>query len=181
MRISSIVVARDIFADAASSVASYASDAAERTRPSEEQLSQVDKAAETLPAKETAQGPQNVPSRAQLTKQAAETSRTYAENLRKKSYETNDELQEYLKRKFPKQRTDAVINRLKKVVTDIQENPDFKETAEFIIQMVQDYVFRLRDATLEEGRRTKGSVGYDAHFEEAMQKGKVCQLYIRLL
>ena len=170
-----LVITRDIFADAASSAAAFAaraaekaSKAAEQVRPSQEELSKVED--ETSAREE--EHPR-VPPRAELKRQVQEKGRAYAEETRKRSYKAGDELQEYLKQKFPKQRRDAVINRFKKVIGDIQSNPDFQETAEFVVQLVSDYINQLKEAVVQEGRERKEGLIYDPHFEEAMLKTKV--------
>ena len=185
------VIARDIFADAASNAASYAtkaaekaSKAAEKSRPSEDELSNVEEAADVFPSREEGEAAadrvkaekQRLPSGAEMKKQAMDKSRGFAEETRRRTHQAGDDIQEYLKQKFPKQRRDAVINRFKKVLADIQNNPDFQETAEFIIQLIGDYAERLKDVAVEEGKRIKSdtSLHYDEHFEEAMQNGKVC-------
>ncbi|KAF8468285.1 hypothetical protein BDZ91DRAFT_656346, partial [Kalaharituber pfeilii] len=190
----SSIIARDIFADAASSAASYASkaadqatQAAERTRPTEEQLSQVDRPAPSLPSRE--EGEQagsniessvtgSIPSADQLKYRALSTSQRYAAEARKRTYKASEDVQSYLAQKFPKQRRDAAINRLKKLLVDVQNNPDFQSSAEFLINLFKDYASRVRDAAIEEGQKTKHTVradthvGYDEHFEQALVKGK---------
>jgi len=185
------VIGRDIFADAASSTASYASKAAdkaskaaEQARPSEDDLARVDEPAETFQSREEAEEAadslqsgrehKKLPSKGELKRQVQERARGYTDETRKRTYKAGDDLQEYLKQKFPKQRRDAVVNRLKKVIADIQQNPDFQETAEFVIQLVSDYVNRLRDTVVQEGKKVgrETNVHYDEHFEIALERGK---------
>lgn len=171
-----LVIARDIIADAASSAAGYAtraaekaSKAAEQIHPSEEELAGV---GDEAGARE--EGEQySVPPSAELKRQAQEKGRAYAEETRRRTYKAGDELQEYLKQKFPKQRRDAVINQFKKVIGDIQRNPDFQETAEFVVQLMSEYINQLKETAVQEGRERAEILTYDLHFEEAMLKTKV--------
>lgn len=74
-----------------------------------------------------------------------------------------------------------MVNRLKKVISDIQGNPDFHETADFVIQLVSDYIETLKHTIVQEGKKAKkeATVHYDEHFEAALQRGKV--RYIKFL
>ncbi|KAF8426692.1 hypothetical protein EV426DRAFT_636185 [Tirmania nivea] len=183
------VIARDMFADAASLTASYASRAAEKAqsaaaqaRPSEDELAHVDDpAGAALPTKEQGDaaapgraGAGRTPSKAELRRQTVEKSRTYAEETRRKAYAAGSEIEDYLKHKFPKQRRDAVINRLKKVVADIQSKPDFQETFEFIGSLMSDYITHIKDTILQEGKKAKkdAQLQYDEHFTMALQRGR---------
>lgn len=178
------MISRDIIADAASSAAAYAaraaekaSKAAEQVHPSQEELSRLDDESGARGQEEQ----YRVPPGTEIKRQVQEKGRAYAEETRKRTYKAGDELQEYLKQKFPKQRRDAVINRFKKVVGDIQSNPDFLETAEFVVQLVGDYVNQLRETVVQEGRERKENLAYDPHFEEAMLKTKVLYLCLGFL
>jgi len=179
-----------MFADAASLTASYASHAAEKAqstaaqvRPSEDELAHLDEPAPTPPTNEQGEGAATshfesgkaaggrIPSRAELKRQAAEKSRTYAEEARRKTYAAGSEIEEYLKQKFPKQRRDAVVNRLKTVVADVQSNPDFQEAFEFIGSLMSDYIAHIKDTILQQGSK-KTQLQYDEHFTMALQRGR---------
>ncbi|KAI5800208.1 hypothetical protein DFH27DRAFT_482855 [Peziza echinospora] len=168
------VVARDIFADAASNVASVAGSAAEQIHPSEEQLAQLDSSApETFASREEgAKASKDFPAESsKLQKQASEKSKDVAADARRKAYKAGDDVQEYLKQKFPKQRRDAVINRMKKIIRDIQGNEEFQEAAEFVLTLVRDYAAKLRDATAGETKKSS-EMSYNTHFQAAMDKVK---------
>ncbi|KAI5796891.1 hypothetical protein FPQ18DRAFT_255807 [Pyronema domesticum] len=121
-------IGRDLFADAASSVASTAEQAA-------------DKARESDPSK-LAQG--EMSSRAVKEKGTA-----MSESAKKGAYQFRDEMESYLREKFPKQRRDAVVNRLKKVITDIQENPEYQETVDFVVEVMKGYVKKVKEVAEE--------------------------------
>lgn len=123
-----IAIGRDLFADAASSVASTAEQAA-------------DKARESDPSK-LAQG--EMSSRAVKEKGTA-----MSESAKKGAYQFRDEMESYLREKFPKQRRDAVVNRLKKVITDIQENPEYQETVDFVVEVMKGYVKKVKEVAEE--------------------------------
>jgi hypothetical protein len=140
------VTGRDIFADAASQVASSAGKVAERVRSTDpEQLEQKDLSSKAVKEKGLA----------------------YTDVTRKSIYESRDDIESYLREKFPKQRRDATVNRMKKVVQDIQENPDFQETVDFIIEILQKYITSIKDNIMNEGK--SASVATDEHFEVAMK------------
>jgi len=115
-----------------------------------------------------------IPSKSELKRQAAEKSRSYTVEARRKTYATGSEIEEYLKQKFPKQRRDAVINRLKKAVADIQSNPDFSETFEFLVSLVSDYITQIKHTIMQDYSKIKKDtqIQYDQHFIMALQRGK---------
>lgn len=188
------LIARDLFADAASLTASYASQlatqaqsAAEQARPSDSELANLDEpASPTLPTKQQGEatasrldtakaGGPRIPSKAEIKRQAAEKTRTYTEGVRRKTYSAGSEIEEYLRQKFPKQRRDAVINRLKKALADVQSNPDFQETFEFLASLMTDYISHIRDTIVQQGKKVKKEteeLQYDEHFAMALQRGK---------
>jgi hypothetical protein len=119
------VLFRDMFADAASKAADLASDAAhqaaqtaESQRPSQDELNNIDSA--TNGGEEKDKKPpssDDVKDQAdQAGKQAKAKGKEVKKSVQKKGKQSRDEIQEYLNQKFPKQRQDAVINRLKKVL-----------------------------------------------------------------
>jgi len=174
------VIARDIFADAASTAASNISSAAESARPSKDELENVDKPAEggvqddkkrsELPSKDEAQN---------ALKELQKKGKGYAEQVRKKGYESRDEIENYLRQKFPKQRQDAIINRLKKAINDIQKDPDFNETVEFLLELMQRYIRQIKEVAvgqLEEAK-DKGEIKENEAFDQSIEKGK--QILVR--
>ena len=119
------IVFRDIFADATSKVADLASDAArkasetaEHQRPSQGELNNVDRPAEEGQHKDkkapTAEDVKQAG--AQLSSQAKTKGKEVTKQVQKKGKEMKDDVQEYLNKKFPKQRQDAIVNRLKKAL-----------------------------------------------------------------
>jgi hypothetical protein len=119
------VLFRDMFADAASKAADVASDAAhqagqtaESLRPSQDELNNIDNAANG-----GQDGDKEPPSTDEVKDKASKAGqdakkkgKDAKKTAQKKGKQTRDDVQEYLKQKFPKQRQDAVVNRLKKVI-----------------------------------------------------------------
>jgi hypothetical protein len=134
-------VGKEIFADVASQVASTASDFAERARSSDAKI------------------PGDVNRGA------------IREKARHSAYQTRDEAEAYLRHKFPKQRRDTVVNRLKKVVQDIQSNADFQDTVDFLIDLGKKYALRVKDNMISEGK--KADVSSDENFDIAIKDAQV--------
>jgi len=169
------VLARDVFADAASTAASKLSSTAESARPSNEELENIDK-----PAEEGIEDDKKTKGELPSKDEALSTARDlrkkgkgYAEQARRRGYESRDEIENYLRQKFPKQRQDAIINRFKKVISDIQKDPDFNESVEFLIELVQKYIRRVKEVALNQGADVEGN----DEFDEALEKGK--QILVR--
>ena len=112
------ILFRDIFADAASAAAHFAVETAEIQSPSRDELNNINN---------TADGGQDKDKKSpstEETKDQADKARKHAnkkgkdikKQAQKKGKKTRDDVQEYLSQKFPKQRQDAIIYRLKKVL-----------------------------------------------------------------
>lgn len=138
-----------MFADAASQVASGASHAADNARSTDVNIDQESTSSKAIKEKGNAASQQ----------------------VRQASYQFRDDLEAYLREKFPKQRRDAVINRMKKVVQDIQENPDFQETVDFVVDMMHRYATRVKDSVAAEGKQA--DVKSDENFDIAMKDAQV--------
>jgi len=138
-----------VFADAASQVASSAAQAADSTRKADVSI-----------------GPEEASSKAIKEKGTAAS-----QQVRQASYQFRDDLEAYLRDKFPKQRRDAVINRAKKVVQDIQENSDFQETADFVVDMIHKYATRVHSSVAAEGKQV--DVQSDENLDIAMKDAQV--------
>jgi hypothetical protein len=147
-----LVVGRDMFADAASQVATTASQAAENAKSTD---INIDEAANTD------------------REAVKEKSIAVSESARKATTQVRDELESYFREKFPKQRRDAVINHMKKAVQEIQENPEFQETMDFIVDMMCKYATRVKDSVVGEGK--KADVQPDENFDIAMKDVQVRQ------
>ncbi|RPA99516.1 hypothetical protein L873DRAFT_1683147 [Choiromyces venosus 120613-1] len=154
------IVSRDIFADAASFAANVASSAAEKARP-EEDISEIEKPAESA-------GP-DIPSTSQMRSMAKDKGISYADALRKQTHQSRYDMESYLREKFPKQRRDAVINRLKGSISEIQKNEDFNRAVDFLLEMAQNYIGGLVDSLTKETSAQKPTVRTDEHFDRAVQ------------
>jgi Family of unknown function (DUF5923) len=122
------ILFRDIFADIASKAAEQASEAAQTSAqmakdaademPSQGGFNGLDDAANEGNQKDKAP-PNGEDVKNQAKKEGKEAKKEGEEvkkQLTKKGKKSKDDIQQYLNQKFPKQRQDAVINRLKKVL-----------------------------------------------------------------
>ncbi|PWW72654.1 hypothetical protein C7212DRAFT_360023 [Tuber magnatum] len=163
------LVSRDIFADAASFTANVAGSVAEKARPGGD-ISQIEQPAESaLGGPDT--GP-DVPSASRIRSMAKDKGISYAETLRKQTSQSRYDMEAYLREKFPKQRRDAVINRLKGTIGGIQKNPDFNDTVDFLIEMAQKYIGGMADSLVKETSAQKPAIHTDEHFDRAVQDMK---------
>ena len=123
------ILFRDIFAEAVTKAAEQVADSvhaaveqADGARPSQAEVNDIDK-----PADEGQQKDNKPPSaddiKDKVGKAVQEAKQNADETKRsamKKGKKARDDVQEFLNRKFPKQRQDAVINRLKKVLNPVK-------------------------------------------------------------
>ncbi|KAI5787270.1 hypothetical protein EDC01DRAFT_708224 [Geopyxis carbonaria] len=124
-----IAVAREMFADAASNVASNANAAADSARSDNDF---------------------ELPSTSDVKNKVHES-----------LFSSKEELESYLREKFPQQRRDSAVERLKKIVKEVQSKPEFQGTMEFLIELGKKYINRLKDQA--EGVHVDG----DDNFEKA--------------
>jgi Family of unknown function (DUF5923) len=118
------ILLRDIFADAVGGVADItahvthqALETAEQQRPSQSELDQIDQPAERGQMKDT-----KLPSQEEVRSNADQTKvetknkeKEVAKDLQRKAKMTRDDVQDYVDKKFPKERQEAIINRIKRV------------------------------------------------------------------
>ena len=111
------ILFRDIFADAASAAAHLAAETAESQQPSQGKSNNINNAAES--GQDTGKKPpsaEDIKDQADKAgKDAMKKGKDITKQVQKKGKKTRDDVQEYLSQKFPKQRQDAIVNRLKKV------------------------------------------------------------------
>lgn len=149
-----------------------ATKASDQFRPSESETSQIDKPAE--PAHSDSAGEEGLPSAGMIRKQARGKGSAYVDQAKRKGQQSRDDIESYLREKFPKQRRDAVVNRLKKVIIEIQGNPDFQDTVDFMMDLARRYGTTVKERMGVEVRKSKrGGVQTDEHFDRALQDAKV--------
>lgn len=149
-----------------------ATKASEQFRPSESETSQIDKPAES--AHGDSAGEEGLPSASMIRKQARGKGSAYVDQAKRKGQQSRDDIESYLREKFPKQRRDAVVNRLKKVIIEIQGNPDFQDTVDFMMDLARRYGTTMKERIGGEVRKSKrGGVQTDEHFDRALQDAKV--------
>lgn len=143
-----------MFADAASHVAAVAAQAAESAKAVEEEVEDQEGNVGEISGKGI-----------------KEKGVALTDSARRAGHQARDDLETYLREKFPKQRRDAAVARMKKVVQDIQQNTDFQEMVDFVVELLRGYVKRIGAGVQEEGGKTEVLV--DENFETAMKFLKV--------
>ncbi|GJN92734.1 hypothetical protein Rhopal_005772-T1 [Rhodotorula paludigena] len=73
---------------------------------------------------------------------------------------------EYLDDKFPQERRDRFIYRLKKVVVENQRHKDYQEAIDFFLDRAEHYQVQAKEATKQSGG-TAASVKHDGDFQQA--------------
>ena len=118
------ILFRDMFANAVSKATEMAFETVqsaeqmgEDQRPNEDELNNIDNAANGGQQKDkTLPGPYEMKDEVdRVGKDAKKKAKDFKKTAQKKGKKTRDDIQEYLSQKFPKQRQDAIVNRLKKV------------------------------------------------------------------
>ncbi|GAA6030366.1 hypothetical protein JCM8097_009074 [Rhodosporidiobolus ruineniae] len=83
-----------------------------------------------------------------------------------KAVERKDATKDYLKDKFPQERRDRFIYRLKKVVVENQKHKDYQEAIDFFLDRAEHYKVQAKTAGQQSGG-TAGSVRHDDNFQSA--------------
>ena len=112
------VLFRDIFADATFAAAHSAVETAETLRSSQDELNNIENASEGGQDKD--KKPLSMDEMKDQAEKASRDANKKGKDIKKQAQKrgkkVRDDVQEYLSQKFPKQRQDAIINRLKKVL-----------------------------------------------------------------
>ncbi|GAA5879129.1 hypothetical protein JCM16303_001308 [Sporobolomyces ruberrimus] len=77
-----------------------------------------------------------------------------------------DRTKEYLDEKFPEERRDRFIYRLKKVVVENQRHKDYQQAIEFFMDKAEHYQVQAKEATKQSGG-TVASVRHDTNYQRA--------------
>ncbi|BFZ60980.1 hypothetical protein YB2330_002037 [Saitoella coloradoensis] len=162
------VLARDIFADAASQAAGLATFAADTVRPSKSDLEAIDKPASESATNDKKDDGDDDNVDETTVKVPKSTADAYKKG-KGKAKKARDDVEEYLRSKFPKQRQDAVINRLKKMVLDIQKSPEYTDSIDFLLELLKKYSQKLKEAG-NEAVDSASSAETNSHFDIALQK-----------
>jgi len=178
MLTTNLVVSRDIFADAASFAAHVASSAAEKARPTGD-ISQIEQPAESGLGDPNASP--DIPSASRIQSMAKDKGISYVETLRGQTSQSRYDVESYLREKFPKQRRDAVINRLKGTINEIQKNSDFNDTVDFLIEMTHKYIDRMTENLVKETSAQEPTIRTDEHFDRAVQEMKASVSVCRVM
>ncbi|KAJ5504163.1 hypothetical protein N7463_007037 [Penicillium fimorum] len=141
-----ITLGKDIAADASQK-------AANQVRPSQEDLSQIDQAAEDNVWHEKPNLSKNdLKSRMKKNKAKAENEGIGAvaedetgTSPQNKSKEYSDRTKSYLSEKIPKERREQTVWRLKKMIIEIQGHADYQQAVETLLSMAEQYAGHSKD------------------------------------
>ncbi|GAA5918486.1 hypothetical protein JCM6882_008315 [Rhodosporidiobolus microsporus] len=86
-----------------------------------------------------------------------------------KVVERKDATKDYLRDKFPEERRDRFIYRLKKVVVENQRHRDYQEAIDFFLDRAEHYKVQAKSATQQSGG-TAASVKHDDNFQLAWRE-----------
>lgn len=131
-----ILLARDIFADAASAAADNAKQAAEKSRPSEQERQQgVDLDKLTQKGKNA----------------AGKAKKTSGKQVKDGLWDEVEGVRQYLDDKLPEaeEAKEKIINRMQKAVTQTQKNPEYRRAITAIIDLVKKYAHKAEEAADE--------------------------------
>ncbi|KAJ5374830.1 hypothetical protein N7517_006836 [Penicillium concentricum] len=141
-----ITLGKDIAADASQK-------AANQVRPSQEDLSQIDQAAEDNVWHEKPNiSKDDLKSRMKKNKAKAENEGIEAvaedetgTSPQNKSKEYSDKTKSYLSDKIPKERREQTVWRLKKMIIEIQGHADYQQAVETLLSMAEQYAGHSKD------------------------------------
>ncbi|BGP33691.1 hypothetical protein JCM10296v2_005495 [Rhodotorula toruloides] len=77
-----------------------------------------------------------------------------------------DRTKDYLNDKFPQERRDRFIYRLKKVIVENQRHQDYQEAIDFFLDRAEHYQVQAKEATRQSGG-TAGTIRHDNDFQQA--------------
>ena len=171
-----IVLGEDLLADSTESGAEFASDAVKKAtdlsstiRPSKERLEQVDKSADEVDEKAYELPSQSdLPSKDKIQKEKNKAK----QESKAASKRAVAGYSKYLKSKFPKQRQDALIARLKKLVESIQKNPEFGDSIDFLLELLQKYVNKFGEQAGKAASSAEVNIETNDHFDMAFDNAK---------
>ncbi|KAJ6029300.1 hypothetical protein N7444_012287 [Penicillium canescens] len=158
-----VILLKDIGADASQK-------AANKVRPSEEELSQVDQAAEENVWHEKPNiSKEDIKSKLKKNKGDKESvaSDSVAENdpavpAKNKTKEVADKTKNYLSDKIPKERREQTIWRLKKMIIEIQGHADYQRAVETLLDMAEKYAGHTKDVSQQGGSATRDVLKNDS-------------------
>ncbi|WVR06390.1 hypothetical protein IAU60_003421 [Kwoniella sp. DSM 27419] len=156
-----IILTRDIFADAASVAADNAKAAAEKSRPSDRERQEgVDFEGMKQKGKQTAKG--------------AMTGKLQGE-ARENIWDEVESAKKYFDEKLPEgeEARDKLVEKLQKVVTQAQSNPQYRRALTTIVDLFKKYAHKAEDAMDE----TKDKSNIDGD-EQVMQAGRDLKAFV---
>ncbi|WWC88740.1 uncharacterized protein L201_003653 [Kwoniella dendrophila CBS 6074] len=157
-----ILITRDIFADAASVAADNAKQAAEKSRPSKQEREQgVDF--------------QNLRNRGKKQVKGARTGKLQGE-LRENLWDEIENVKQYFDEKLPEseQKKDELIQNLQKVITQAQQNPQYKRSLTTIVNLFKKYAKKAENA-LDETQKKSNVNDED---EKVQQAGRDLKAFV---
>ncbi|KAG7570921.1 hypothetical protein FFLO_01119 [Filobasidium floriforme] len=160
-----ILLSRDILADAAEMTAESASEAAKATRPSEQEREQgldYDKIKDKgkVHAKHTVSG-------------------LYQAQAKEEAFDKGVALKNYLDEKLPAadEAKDALINRMKDMISHAQTTPEYKESMDTLIHIAKKYMAKAQEAAEEVKDKSDASIDED----RVQQAGKDLKTFVERL
>lgn len=91
------------------------------------------------------------------------------EEHKEKARKAKEDTKEYMQDKFPKERRDRFIYRLKKVIVEQQRHRDYQEAIDFFLGMAETYQGHAKDVTSTAANKG-GDVLHDPAFKQAQKE-----------
>lgn len=159
-----ILLARDIFADAAATAADNAKEAAEKSRPSE---------------KERQQGVDFNKLQQKGKDAANKAQRTSGKQVKDNLWDEVEGVRQYLDDKLPEgdEARDKIIQRLQKAVKESQENPEYRRAITALVNLVKKYAGKAQAAVEE----VKDKSDISDEDEKVQQAGNDLKAFIEKL
>lgn len=102
-----------------------------------------------------------------VDKHVPEDRKEQAKNVPRQVYRENKEAtRDYMREKFPEERREKFIYRLKKVVVEQQQHDDYNQAIDFFLDMAENYKGRAADIK-EQGKGKGGDVRSDSAYQNA--------------
>ncbi|KAJ5972111.1 uncharacterized protein N7479_002029 [Penicillium vulpinum] len=157
-----MTLGRDIAADASQK-------AANQVRPSQEDLSQIDQAAEeNVWHEKPNMSKDDLKSKFKKDKAKAEnegigavTENEAGVSPETKKREYSDKTKSYLSEKIPKERREQTVWRLKKMIIEIQGHADYQQAVETLLSMAEQYVGHTKDISKKGGSSARNVLKTD--------------------
>lgn len=139
------ILARDIAGDAATSATDKLADAAQKVRPTEEELGQIDEPAPENDWRDAPDSGKFDKYRGAFNKDGDEAAKYKQQALDAKDQRVG-QVKNYLGDKVPKERREQIIMRLKKLVVEIQGHQDFQNAVDSLLDLLETHKSKAKDS-----------------------------------